>query len=190
MSINNKKLQKEIVNMLKVDQVIRKKQWKEYKTYTKELKQKKTTERQYKQKIKSLSKELFAIDKKHTKRMENIIKQFGWPNKNLVGKQGSRAAWLLIQHADHDVAFQKKCLSLLKEAVNKGEAEKKNLAYLTDRVLVHENKKQIYGTQFQRNKKGIFVPFPIARLQELAKRRKAMDLEPFSVYIKKIEALE
>lgn len=189
MSINNKKLQKEIVNMLKVDQAARKRQWKEYKTHIKELKQEKITEHEYKQKIKSLSRELFTIDKKHTKRMKNIIKQFGWPNKNLVGKQGSSAAWLLIQHADHDLTFQKKCLSLLREAVSKKEAEKKNLAYLIDRVLVHENKKQIYGTQFQKNKKGILKPFPIARQQELDKRRKAMGLESFYVYIKKIEAL-
>jgi hypothetical protein len=53
----------------------------------------------------------------------------------------------LIQHADRDIKFQKKYLKLLKEAANNNQAHLQNVAYLTDRILVAEKKKQRFGTQ-------------------------------------------
>ena len=37
-----------------------------------------------------------------------IVAQVGWPTKTLVGQRGARAAWLLVRHADLDVAFQRR----------------------------------------------------------------------------------
>ena len=61
--------------------------------------------------------------------------------------QEARKAWLLVQHADADVKFQRRCLDLMAR-LPKGEVSISNLAYLTDRVLLAEGKKQLYGTQF------------------------------------------
>src|ERR1017187_4167812 len=55
-----------------------------------------------------------SIDKKHTARLKSIIKEYGWPTITLVGERASRAAWLLVQHADHDRGFQKDCLKIMK----------------------------------------------------------------------------
>jgi hypothetical protein len=57
-----------------------------------------------------------------------VIEKHGWPGKSLVGADGAQAAWLLVQHADLDREFQRQCLPLLKEAAEKGEASKQNLA--------------------------------------------------------------
>lgn len=43
-----------------------------------------------------------ALDRRHTARMQEIVAKFGWPGKSLVGRDGAKAAWLLVQHADHD----------------------------------------------------------------------------------------
>jgi hypothetical protein len=51
-----------------------------------------------------------------------------------------QAAWLLVQHADHDPAFQRVCLELLGGAVRAGEADVRHHAYLTDRVLLAEGR--------------------------------------------------
>lgn len=88
------------------------------------------------------------IDRRNTARMKEIVERYGWPGFALVGKDGEEAAWLLVQHADHDHAFQKRCLTLLTEAVHSGQAAAKHMAYLTDRVRVAEKQKQLYGTQF------------------------------------------
>ena len=87
------------------------------------------------------------VDERHTARMKEIVKQHGWPTNSMVGSDGATAAWLLVQHADHDPKFQRHCLELMKK-VPAGEVSTVDLAYLTDRVLVNEGKKQLYGTQF------------------------------------------
>ena len=73
-----------------------------------------------------------------------------WLARQIARRRSRRRhdAWLLVQHADRDRPFQKQCLELLREAVAKKEASGKDLADLTDRVLVGEGKNQIYGTQF------------------------------------------
>ncbi|PCI18997.1 hypothetical protein COB64_04490 [Candidatus Wolfebacteria bacterium] len=71
-----------------------------------------------------------SVDKKNTQRMKEIIDEYGWPTKSMVGWHAANKAWLLVQHADHDVEFQKKCLKLMKEAVEKKEANKKILPIL------------------------------------------------------------
>lgn len=127
------------------------------------------------------------VDQKNTARMKEIIQQYGWPGSSLVGEEGASAAWLLVQHADLDSEFQKFCLPLVTKAAKKGEATWKNVAYLTDRVLVGEGKKQIYGTQCRWNEStGKYEPSPIEDATNVDKRRKEVGLEPLSEYVKKL----
>jgi hypothetical protein len=134
----------------------------------------------------SAFKRLKEIDHDNAERMKEIIKQIGWPGNSLVGKDGANAAWLLVQHADHDPQFQKRCLELLQAAVKKGEATGQELAYLTDRVRVGEKKKQFYGTQF-RLVKGKLEPLPIEDEANVDKRRKEVGLESLDDYLKSAE---
>jgi hypothetical protein len=59
-------------------------------------------------------------------------------------------------------------------------------AYLTDRILVNNSKKQLYGTQFYRDKRGVLIARPIKNKDNLDKRRKAVGLESFQKYSKEI----
>src|SRR5437764_14843059 len=99
------------------------------------------------------------IDDENAVWLREVVTRFGWPGRTLVGDDGAHAAWLLAQHADRDRPFQKRCLGLLQKAVKSGEASGRDLAYLTDRVLVAEGKKQLYGTQF-RTVNGKLEPHP------------------------------
>ena len=135
---------------------------------------------------------LERIDQEHLPRLKEIIHQFGWPGFELVGEQGADNIWLLIQHCDQDLKFQKICLGLLEEAVAKKDAPKWHLAYLMDRVLVNAGEEQIYGTQIQIIK-GEAIAHPIQGPQDLDKRREEMGLCPFAEYLsllKKIHQLE
>jgi tetratricopeptide (TPR) repeat protein len=131
---------------------------------------------------------LRAIDTQNTARMKDIIARKGWPTRTLVGQRASHAAWLLVQHADLDLEFQKQCLPLLEKAVAQGEATPANLAYLTDRVLVAEKKPQRYGTQFH-EVDGKQVPQPIEDEANVDARRAAVGLGTLAEYAAQFERM-
>jgi ketosteroid isomerase-like protein len=123
-----------------------------------------------------------AADARHTARMKEIVRAYGWPGKGLVGDDGAFGAWLLVQHADRDVAFQKECLALLEKAVKSGDASGRNLALLTDRVAVAEGRKQVYGSQFSDGE-----PEPIEDEAHVDERRAAIGLPPMEEYRKEMQ---
>lgn len=57
------------------------------------------------------------IDRANIARIRQIIAEHGWPGHHLVGEEASNAALLLVQRADHDGEFQRRCLPVLAEAV-------------------------------------------------------------------------
>jgi hypothetical protein len=132
-------------------------------------------------KDKAVIERMKAIDTKNTARMKEIVAQEGWPTKTLVGERASKAAFLLVQHADLDPAFQRQCLPMLEKAVAAGEGSAKDLAYLTDRVLVAEGKPQRYGTQFH-EVEGKLVPRPIEDEANVDARRAAVGLGTMAEY--------
>jgi hypothetical protein len=134
----------------------------------------------------SIVKQMVEVDASNTGRMNEIVDHYGWPGRSLVGEDGSLAAWLLVQHADQDRAFQKRCLVLLAEAVKKKDASPQHLAYLTDRVRVGEKAKQVYGTQFHQVN-GKMEPFPIEDEANVDKRRKDVGMPPLAEYRKVME---
>ena len=117
-----------------------------------------------------LSDEVMEIDRMHNPRLKEIIQNYGWPGINLVGLTGTNAMWLLVQHQDEDVPFQKECLLLLKDAVERQDAAFREYAYLFDRVCLNENLPQIYGTQWiQKNGKQML--YPVEDFEHLNQRR-------------------
>ena len=125
--------------------------------------------------------EMRKIDADNTTFMLATIDKYGWPGKSMVGSDGAQAAFLLVQHADANPAFQKRCLELLEQAVKQKEAPADHLAYLTDRVLVAEGKPQRYGTQFH-TVDGKLVPEPIEDEAHVDARRKEVGLPPMAEY--------
>lgn len=124
--------------------------------------------------------------KKNAEEMKKIVRNYGWPTVSLVGKEGARNAWLLVQHADLDTAFQRKCLRLMLSARKKKSKEVAlmHIAFLTDRILVNQKKPQKFGTQFYTNKKREFTYWPIRDIRNVDKRRALYGIEPLAEYIK------
>lgn len=124
------------------------------------------------------------VDGAHTARMKEVVAEFGWLSKDMVGEDGVSAAWLLVQHADQEPAFQRECLDLM-TALPAGEVDLVDLAYLTDRVRVNEGKKQLYGTQFW-TVDGELVPRPIEDEAGLEARRAAAGMITMKEYTARI----
>jgi hypothetical protein len=129
---------------------------------------------------------LRAVDAANTARMKRIVAERGWPGRSLVGEDGAQAAWLLVQHADHDPTFQRACLELLSQAVQAGEADARQQAYLTDRVLLAEGNPQRYGTQF-RLVGGSWQPRPLTDPDQVDERRRQVGLGPLADYRQRFE---
>ncbi|MBI3920964.1 MAG: hypothetical protein HY318_06040 [Armatimonadetes bacterium] len=128
------------------------------------------------------------MDGANTERMKQIIAEHGWPDISLVGRDGAFAAWLLIQHADRDREFQRQCLAMLQSSAAAGEAEARNLAYLTDRVRVGEKRPQVYGTQM-RLVEGEYVPEDIEDPDHVDERRASVGLGPLADYVAEIRKI-
>jgi uncharacterized protein DUF6624 len=132
------------------------------------------------------SKELNALESMHVDQLirrnseliRKIVNEHGWPGRSLVGDDGAGAAWLVVQHQDMDLEFQQRCLALMREAFLVGEVRPHDLAYLTDRVLTHEGKAQMYGTQSG----GVTSAADEARIDA---NRAAIGLEPWRVAVEK-----
>ena len=127
------------------------------------------------------------VDRQNTERMKQIIKKISWPTISKVGSQASFDAWLLVQHADHDLKFQKSCLQLMQQAPI-DEVLPKNIAYLEDRILVTEGKLQKYGTQLERTTNALIIK-PVTDPDNLDRRRASVGLEPIDEYLKTSQRL-
>jgi len=122
------------------------------------------------------------VDGENAEWLRNLVREWGWPGRSLVGDEGAHAAWLLAQHADRDPALQKHCLTLLEQAVADGEASPRDLAFLNDRVLLAEGATQIYGTQMTAQS-GKFAACRLRDPEMVDKRRASVGLEPLDVYL-------
>jgi hypothetical protein len=121
-----------------------------------------------------------AIDGDNTARMRAIILQYGWPSHELVGRDGSEAAFVLVQHSDY--MLQKDVLPLVKNAFLTGTLRGQDFALLQDRVLVKEGKPQIYGTQFKITGNDL-VPDPIEDELNVDRRRADVGLPSLAEYL-------
>ncbi|MEU0572831.1 DUF6624 domain-containing protein [Nonomuraea sp. NPDC005983] len=125
--------------------------------------------------------EFYAVDASNTAFLKSVIAQRGWPGRDVVGTQAAHAAWLLAQHADQDVAFQRTCLPLLEEAAKAGQATWADYAYLVDRVRVAEGRPQVYGTQYGM-REGRLELQPVEDPDHLDERRARAGLGPHAEY--------
>ena len=129
-------------------------------------------------KFREFTQELIDLDRENTARLREIVQKYGWPTYEMVGEGPSNNAWLIVQHADRNPLFQAKCLPLLKEAVDKGQANPSNYAYLYDRVAVSKGEKQLYATQSSSNNglvEGNF--YPIEDEAKVQTRREEMNID-------------
>lgn len=110
-------------------------------------------------------------------KLDSIITLYGWPGYKLVGEDGAKISWAIPQHYP-GVFFKEKCLSLLKKAVEKGDANPNHYAELLDRIARETWQKQIFGASM-----GEERPYPIKDPANVDDRRLKLGLtEPIEVY--------
>lgn len=109
---------------------------------------------------------------------KNACAAYGWPKTT----KGSHAAWLLAQHADSDLAFQRSAKELLEASVKAGIAAPLDVAYLADRIATNEGRPQEYGTQFSLTDRCHLVLDPVDDREQVNRRRLAIGLQSLEAY--------
>ncbi|MFI9205515.1 DUF6624 domain-containing protein [Streptomyces sp. NPDC053048] len=122
---------------------------------------------------------------RHGDRLGEIMDEYGWPTAAMVGEEAARAAWLIAQHADRQLDVQRRALKLMQQAVSAGTAGPRELAFLRDRTLVNDGRKQIFGTQIAGVKDGAPVPWPCEEPERMDELRAEVGIEPFAEYVAK-----
>lgn len=111
-------------------------------------------------------------------RIEEIIKQYGYPGKTLVDSPANESAFMVIQHS----TVIDKYLPLIKSAAEKKELPFRLYAMMLDRSLMYQGKPQVYGTQgkgFQAldsttgKRKFTMIIWPVQNAATVNERRKA-----------------
>jgi len=136
--------------------------------------------------VKELWKKQLAIDAKNLKRSEEIITEYGFPPKKLVGKKAAKSIFQIIQHAE--LRYQQKYIPLFHKAVKNGDLDMKILALMLDRVENRKGRPQIYGTQIEENQKTGKLAFtPIVDERKVNKRRAHIGLPTIESYAEQFD---
>ena len=125
--------------------------------------------------------EMEQVHLENAKRLKEIISEIGFPTISKVGKEGSDAAWLIIQHSISDPKFMKSSYELMLQ--NKTDISIQNLALLYDRILYFQGKPQKFGTQYDAKNRI----FPVENKERLNEFRKEFQLP--SIYQEKIDEI-
>jgi len=175
----------ELLRREKLDQEVRQKliQWLKETGFTQIPKP--VTDAKLLKELGELSAQLAAVDEENLKYLKEMVTKHTWLSRSLVGQDGAKAAWLILQHSDKDREFQKQCLKVM-EGLPENEVDKKDIAYLTDRVLVGEGKEQYFGTQIRTNEQGELEVAPLFEPENVDERRKRVGLPPLQEYLEMV----
>ena len=120
--------------------------------------------------------ETCRTDRANTEWLKADVKDNGWPRLSREGPKMAEDAWLLIQHADHDVAFQREVLPLLEALLPSKDVAPQAYALLYDRVATAEKRLQRYGTQGRCVGEATWEPWPVEDPDHLDERRAKVGL--------------
>lgn len=108
--------------------------------------------------------------------LKQILEKYIWITIPEFGFKTSEDAWIIVQHAVHDPAFQHQVLFLMEYCLSRKEVDPLHYANLYDRTTFHYRKfemKQRYGTQStydEKNKEFELLPYD-GNFEDLKKRR-------------------
>ncbi|NGP45747.1 hypothetical protein G4V62_12570 [Bacillaceae bacterium SIJ1] len=121
--------------------------------------------------------EMKSVHDDHQARLASLIEIHGFPTISLVGEDGHRAAWLIIQHSISHPSFLKEMLAQMK-AFGRHQVNRTYVPYLDDRIHFYERAPQKYGTQFDYALDGVMRCWLLADAENVDLYRREVGLSP------------
>lgn len=122
--------------------------------------------------------EMEAVHIKNAARLGEMLAQYGWPTRALVGVDGEEAAWMVAMHAIGNPDLQRTSLALLEQALSGGEAPAWQFACLADRIAFFEGRPQRYGTQLDWDDEGYHSVYRLEDSERVNQLRATVGLGP------------
>lgn len=112
------------------------------------------------------------LDSINVVKVKDIIREYGYPSKTLVGDQNS-TPFFVIQHAD--LKTQEMFLPHIKKAVKEKELPKNLLMLIVDRIHWNKYNMQIFGSQSTIDDNKNYKSVPIDTSEEALRLKKEID---------------
>lgn len=129
-----------------------------------------------------LNVQMCETDGDNTAWLKADLAAHGWYRISVFGDLPSRAAWLMIQHADREPAFQQEMLALLEPLALEKEVEPWDVALLYDRVAINTGRPQRYGSQGRCVARNVWGPQPLEDEARVDEFRASVELPPLAEY--------
>jgi len=128
-----------------------------------------------------------ALHERNAARLLAIVRAHGWPTIDRVGRKASESAWRIAQHSISRPDVMRAALASI-EAAGEGLVEKRQLAYLEDRIAVFEGRPQRFGTQIDWDDDGRLSPVSLADPARVDQLRASVGLSPLAEQLAKARA--
>ena len=115
--------------------------------------------------------------------LKSDLRDHGWYRISIYGADADRAAWLIVQHARHDLAFQKKVLAMLEPLWLSGETNGEHFAMLYDQTAFYEGRPGRFGVVGDCTAPGVWTPAPLEEARATDAWRAKAGLPPFAQYV-------
>lgn len=123
------------------------------------------------------------IDSCNLVQVKVLLEKYGWIGRSVIGDKANSTLFLVIQHADLET--QLTYFPLLQKSAEMGESRFSNAALMQDRILMRQEKKQIYGSQVvYDNVTGAPKFYPIEDEKNVNVRRAMIGMSTLEEYAK------
>lgn len=111
------------------------------------------------------------------------LEAHGWYRISAFGADADRAAWLIVQHARHDLPFQERVLAMLEPLWRSGETRGENFAMLHDQTARFRGRPGRFGVMGDCTAPGVWTPAPLEDPGAVDAWRSKAGMPPFAEYV-------
>lgn len=113
-----------------------------------------------------------AADAANREWLRGAVARRGWFTIDRYGADADRAAWLIVQHSDADLAFKRQMITLIEPLALGGQSRKEAFPSMYDRWAAAAHELQRFGLQGSCKAKGVWEPLPIEDPAHIDDRRR------------------
>ena len=111
------------------------------------------------------------------------LRKHGWYKISIYGADADRAAWLIVQHARHDLALQEGVLAMLEPLWQSGETRGENFAMLYDQTAHYTGRPGRFGVIGDCTAPGVWTPAPPEDRSATDEWRARAGMRPLAEYM-------
>ncbi len=115
-------------------------------------------------------------DRENIAWLKETLTTIPWFDTKTYGKDADASAWLIVEHADADPAFQTMVLERIGQLVVEHRSNPADYAFLWDRLALNSGRPQRYGTQMRCVNKQWAPKAPLEEPAKLDERRRWVGL--------------